>query len=396
MSKKQKYILREIQKPQYTVFTDGGCASNPDGPGGYGVVIIDNETGEVQELSGGAVSTTNNRMEMMAVCVALESLPENATLSLSSDSQLFIRCFSGEWTRKKNLDLWERVDKVAAGKEIELNWVKGHAGNPLNERCDELATLAMRAKDLPEDEGYEGNQQGRVQTPQKTNKQNVRQFVAKCRQGQWIYPGVVVRELGIPIEEVYKTLEELVDEDAIEPWYECCCGNCGHEQGKVHLFNELPPTFECDACGSTMDTMENTTKIYKVLGKEAKVGTSAEIPDSFPKHVERMPVAEYAKCHETNESCARAILAFGKIKKPSFKNFVALRTGGMDSWSRKKLDAIREKIENADEAYAICLANLGDEKNAMTALRWYCRGLPLDDCIHKVRVDLEVAQNARP
>ena len=145
------------------VHTDGGAIGNP-GPGGYGVVIKDR-----QELSGGYNLTTNNRMELMAVMVALEALrKETAPIVLHSDSKYVINGLNKGWARnwkKKgwiksdgnpamNADLWALLLDLQIGRDITFKWVKGHAGNPLNERCDELANGTARKKGMPDDIGY--------------------------------------------------------------------------------------------------------------------------------------------------------------------------------------------------------------------------------------------------
>ena len=91
------------------------------------------------------------------------------------------------------------------------------------------------------------------------------QFLSKYSPGYWVYPGVLKRELQIAIEDSYRILEALSDAGLVEGWYEYCCGNCQHVLGTVRQFNELPSSFECDFCGSTMNTLENTIKIYKVI-----------------------------------------------------------------------------------------------------------------------------------
>lgn len=145
------------------VYTDGGAIGNP-GSGGYGVVIKDR-----QELSGGYNLTTNNRMELMAVVVALETLrKETAPIVLHSDSKYVIDGLNKGWARnwkKKgwiksdgnpamNADIWALLLDLQDGRDITFKWIKGHAGNPLNERCDELANGTARKTGMPDDIGY--------------------------------------------------------------------------------------------------------------------------------------------------------------------------------------------------------------------------------------------------
>lgn len=144
-----------------TIYTDGGCAVNPGGAGGYGYVILDRDTGEmIKEGKGGCRSTTNNRMEMMALLVALQEVEKVETgrdmdIDVVSDSKLLINCITNAWSRKSNLDLWERLDAVVENKCITYRWVKGHEDDPMNERCDMLATEAIQEGPTDIDEGYE-------------------------------------------------------------------------------------------------------------------------------------------------------------------------------------------------------------------------------------------------
>jgi ribonuclease HI len=144
------------------IYTDGACRGNP-GPGGWGALLTFGE--HVKELSGAEALTTNNRMELTAVIRALEALKRPSKLRVFTDSE-YVRRGITEWLRGwkargwktadrkpvKNQDLWERLDALAAGHEIEWRWVKGHSGNPGNERVDQLANEAidaMRAQGSP-------------------------------------------------------------------------------------------------------------------------------------------------------------------------------------------------------------------------------------------------------
>jgi ribonuclease HI len=135
------------------IYTDGACKGNP-GPGGWGVVL---RTGaRVKELHGGEPGTTNNRMELTAVIRALESLKRPCAVRLHTDSQ-YVQKGITEWihawklrgwrtagkTAVKNADLWRRLDELAGQHQIKWIWVKGHAGDPGNERADELANLGV-------------------------------------------------------------------------------------------------------------------------------------------------------------------------------------------------------------------------------------------------------------
>lgn len=147
------------------IFTDGSCLGNP-GPGGYGAILKYKQ--HIKELSQGYSLTTNNRMELLAVIVALESLKEPCKVSVTSDSQYMrqgITQWIHNWKRKgwvtsnktpvKNVDLWKRLDAACQQHQIEWHWVKGHAGHPENERCDELARTAAEQDAVRPDSGYQ-------------------------------------------------------------------------------------------------------------------------------------------------------------------------------------------------------------------------------------------------
>ena len=189
---------------QVKIYTDGAARGNPDGPGGYGAVLqyIDTK-GQLheRELSRGYQKTTNNRMELMAAIVALEALTRPCQVDLYSDSKYLVDAFNQHWIdswlkknwkgasgpvknvdlwkrllaaaqphelhftwlRKnwkrgknedvKNVDLWKRLLKAKEQHQVNFHWVKGHADNPLNERCDQLATSAADGNELYVDEG---------------------------------------------------------------------------------------------------------------------------------------------------------------------------------------------------------------------------------------------------
>jgi ribonuclease HI len=146
------------------MYTDGASRGNP-GPGGYGTILM--WKGMAKELSGGFRRTTNNRMELMAVIAGLEALRKNGLhLKIYSDSQYVVNSVEKGWLKnwiatdfkggKKNKDLWLRFAGLASNHHIKFYWVKGHASNPHNNRCDELATQAADSAELTDDEGYEG------------------------------------------------------------------------------------------------------------------------------------------------------------------------------------------------------------------------------------------------
>ena len=278
-----KVVSLEKSESEYIVYTDGGCDVNPGGRGGIGVVIINKSSGEIKELSEGYLSTTNNRMEITAIIKALELIPKNSKVYLYSDSQYALNCMNGIWEKKKNTDLWEQIDKLAADKKIITKWVRGHNGNPNNERCDELATKGiMNAKMI--DAGYKGKPASRPSS-------------------------------------------------------------------------------------KTIDIKSENVSLEDSLSSK-----------------------EYAEKYKIKETCAINIKEFQKSNK-SFKNFLKLKTGGIDYWSnKKKADFVElfgtETVEKANEYFEF-------DKDLESCLRWHARGLSLKDSIRKSLIDIEVRNNAR-
>ena len=119
-----------------TIYTDGACLGNP-GPGGWGAVIIGD--GPRRVLHGNDPDTTNNRMEIKAVVQALQNIPLRSDVTIYSDSSYVINTMTKNWKRKKNNDMWDLLDKEVSIRNVGWEWVKGHAGDPLNEEADRLA-----------------------------------------------------------------------------------------------------------------------------------------------------------------------------------------------------------------------------------------------------------------
>ena len=138
-----------------TIYTDGACSGNP-GPGGWAAILIWN--GREKELSGGEAETTNNRMELLAAISGLEALKEPCRVTLYSDSRYLVDAVTLGWAQKwrgsgwmrtkkekaKNPELWERLLAAAEKHEVEFRWVKGHAKNEFNVKCDKIAVMESR------------------------------------------------------------------------------------------------------------------------------------------------------------------------------------------------------------------------------------------------------------
>jgi ribonuclease HI len=146
--------------PFVQLFTDGACSGNP-GPGGWAYILRHPQSGSEKEQSGGEAETTNNQMEMMAVIAGLEALKARSDVEVITDSN-YVKQGCTEWLagwkrngwrRKegkqfkplKNVELWQRLDELLSRHQVRFTWIRGHAGHPENERCDELAVAAARA-----------------------------------------------------------------------------------------------------------------------------------------------------------------------------------------------------------------------------------------------------------
>lgn len=142
-----------MQEYTHILHTDGSCLANPGGSGGYGFLLIDTSTGEVQDNAEGFFSTTNNRMEVMAAIEGLAIVPRGAKVELVSDSQYLVKTLLGAFAKRKNRDLWAALDRAMEGKQVSVRWIRGHASDPDNNQCD---IMAVRAAHMPtrEDVGY--------------------------------------------------------------------------------------------------------------------------------------------------------------------------------------------------------------------------------------------------
>ena len=152
------------------IYSDGSSRGNP-GPGGYGTVLryIDAQgIAHEREISQGFVNTTNNRMELMGAIAGFEALKGPCKVDFYSDSQYVVKAFTDDWISGwlrrgwknaqkqpvKNVDLWKRLIAAVGPHEVSYHWVRGHAGHPENERCDELATAAADGENRLVDEGF--------------------------------------------------------------------------------------------------------------------------------------------------------------------------------------------------------------------------------------------------
>jgi ribonuclease HI len=155
-----------LEAGKILIYSDGGAIDNP-GPGGYGVVL--RYKGHRRELSGGFRWTTNNRMELLACIEGLKALKRRCSVVLYSDSKHVVNGMTKGWAERwqakgwklaneqdvKNADLWRQLAELCRQHDVEFRWVRGHSGNPDNERCDQLAMAAAQGQDLAADVAYE-------------------------------------------------------------------------------------------------------------------------------------------------------------------------------------------------------------------------------------------------
>ena len=153
-----------VELKRVKLYADGACSGNP-GPGGYGTILVYEK--HRKEISGGYQNTTNNRMEMLAVIRGLEILKERCDVTVYSDSKYVVDAMTKGWVKRwqkngwmrnkkepaLNVDLWKEMLKLCLHHQVEFRWVQGHSGHPENERCDHLATEALKRKDLKVDPG---------------------------------------------------------------------------------------------------------------------------------------------------------------------------------------------------------------------------------------------------
>jgi ribonuclease HI len=149
--------VTDEKKPTVQLYTDGACSGNP-GPGGWGLIMRHPATGKEAERSGAEKTTTNNRMELMAVIEGLKMLSRPSIVELYSDSQYVLKGLKEwihSWKRRgwktadkkpvKNVELWKQLDELAQQHELHTHWIRGHDGHPENERADQLAVQARES-----------------------------------------------------------------------------------------------------------------------------------------------------------------------------------------------------------------------------------------------------------
>lgn len=191
--------------PEVKIYTDGGAEPNP-GKGGFGVVMT--YKGRKKEFNKGYLLTTNNRMELLAVIFGLEQLKKPSIVNVYSDSKYVVDGISKGWAEKWksknwfrtqtakaiNYDLWGRLlELISRQQNVTFNWVKGHDGHNENERCDQLANIALNGKDLFEDFGYHPNSEST------SSIENSQQEKHSNNKGKILFEGDICRKCNTPV-----------------------------------------------------------------------------------------------------------------------------------------------------------------------------------------------------
>lgn len=146
----QDLLLTEdsVQKKFVEIWTDGACWPNPGGPGSWAAILRYQEYERTISGFSDSEANTNNRMEIMGAIKGLELLKESCQVTVYSDSQYLVRSMSRRWRKKKNADLWEQVHTLCSIHKVTWQWVRGHADNELNNRCDELANKELMKRGI--------------------------------------------------------------------------------------------------------------------------------------------------------------------------------------------------------------------------------------------------------
>jgi ribonuclease HI len=165
--------VSRVRDDCYFAYADGACRGNP-GPGGWGAVVVAPD-GTREELNGADPATTNNKMELTAAIEALRRIPRGAAVVLRSDSQYLVNTMNRNWKRNANRDLWEQLEVEAELREVVFEWVRGHAGDELNEHADRLANLAI--------DGSGVQRRGRAE-PRAASSESTDAIASLLRQGE--------------------------------------------------------------------------------------------------------------------------------------------------------------------------------------------------------------------
>ena len=222
----------EDKFPEVNIYTDGGAEPNP-GKGGFGVIMT--YKGHKKEFSQGYVLTTNNRMELMGIIFGLEHLKKPSIINIYSDSKYVVDGISKGWAERwksknwfrtrsvkaSNYDLWEKLlDLISKQESVTFNWVKGHDGHTENERCDELADIALNGKELLEDFGYESTSEttSNLENPELENH--------SYNKGRILNEGDICRKCNTPVIKKQTKKKSLKPNQEYYFEYYLLCPNC--------------------------------------------------------------------------------------------------------------------------------------------------------------------------
>ncbi len=220
--------------PKIELFSDGGANPNP-GKGGYGVIL--SYKGRKKEIWQGYKLTTNNRMELLGVIEGLTQLKRKSVVTVYTDSQYMANGVQKGWAKKWkknnwyrnknekaiNIDLWDRLLELVSKNDVKFVWIKGHNGHPENERCDELASIAMNQKELVDDIGYDANELN-----QGLNEVHHQKILAagKSKKKKIVKVGDLCRKCNTPVEKEIPKRKKMKQNQSYFFEYYMRCPSC--------------------------------------------------------------------------------------------------------------------------------------------------------------------------
>ena len=382
----------------FIIFTDGSCLKNPEGPGGFAGFIISPTS--VIQVSGGEHSTTNNRMELRAVIETLKQIRPNMKVELFSDSQYFIKAIENNWIKNwkqkdwitfngtpvKNVDLWKEIDSLISSLKINYHWVKGHNGISYNEKCDKLAKKeADNHWDKPLDNASFIRQSqvhiSRIAIDYKTFQNVLNKTLLRTKGKQLNYENnqYIIQD---------RVNENLLDDIRLQKRFDD---------------SVKEPKQILDISVREKETNNKIAKYriffyqeYNATIKEGFMKRFLEEPD-FRKsyliignHWDGI-IKQMDETTGVNQLCLNRIKDLNKKDNPSNSELLHLKVGGKDKYSLLSGTNLLKEISTND-LEEIKKENFNN-KELESALRWLLRGLKVNHCIRKVKIDRDQNKN---
>lgn len=297
IEKQLETMQNKTGQNHFNVYCEGGCEINPGGKGGAAAVIINSDTKKMKEVYRGYRASTQKRMEIVAVIIGIQKLPDNCKISLFTESKYVVKTLQGKYPINKDEDLWKDLSRAIGTKDLTVKWIGGRVGNHHNERCEELCDKARNGKKLMNDKGF------KIRGPFDRHKE------LKKRKGN-----AMTKPIHMPVQ----------------------------------FSNEF---------------------------------------------LEFLSTSNYMKKYHVNKVCAEQLTILSVCKTITFRDYMNLKTDGVDHWSRKTKEELLEDVAYPKMTLDTITEYIKDEPNILSCLRWYHRGLPLYHSIRKILVDKEVKGN---